>query len=107
MNLLKPESGHTDTINASPGCLVPWHDEWRHGKVMAYRAGPHGEELLKADARCSLDTATAWLASDAKGRAGRSPQATCSFGWRKGRTSGAGRAGRSPQATCSVGCRKD
>ena len=38
----------------------------RHGKVVAYRAGSHGEELIKADARCSLDTATAWLASDAK-----------------------------------------
>jgi hypothetical protein len=38
----------------------------RHGRVVAYRAGPHGEELLKADARCSLDTAAAWLASDAK-----------------------------------------
>jgi hypothetical protein len=38
----------------------------RHGKVAAYRAGAHGEDLLKADARCSLDTAAAWLASDAK-----------------------------------------
>ena len=38
----------------------------RHGKVMAWRTGPHGGLLLKADARCSLDTATAWLASDAK-----------------------------------------
>jgi hypothetical protein len=31
----------------------------RDGKVVAYRAGSHGEELIKADARCSLDTATA------------------------------------------------
>jgi hypothetical protein len=38
----------------------------RHGKVMAYRVGPHGGYLLKEDARCSLDTATAWLASEAK-----------------------------------------
>jgi hypothetical protein len=38
----------------------------RHGKVAAYRVGPHGEELLKFDARCSLDTAAAWLACDAK-----------------------------------------
>jgi hypothetical protein len=38
----------------------------QHDRVVAYRAGPHGEELLKADARCSFDTAAAWLASDAK-----------------------------------------
>ena len=38
----------------------------KHGKVMAYRAGPHGEELLTANARCSLDTAKAWLASEAR-----------------------------------------
>jgi hypothetical protein len=38
----------------------------RDGKVVAYRAGSHGEELIKPGARCSLDTATAWLASDAK-----------------------------------------
>ena len=38
----------------------------RHGKVVAYRAGPHGGYLLKPDARCSKDNATALLASDAK-----------------------------------------
>ena len=38
----------------------------RHGKVVAYRGGSRGEELIKADARCSLDTSAAWLASDAK-----------------------------------------
>jgi BT4734-like, N-terminal domain len=38
----------------------------KHSKVMAYRTGPHGEELLTANARCSLDTAKAWLASEAR-----------------------------------------
>ena len=38
----------------------------RYGKVVAWRAGPHGGWLLKEDARCSLDNATVWLASDAK-----------------------------------------
>jgi hypothetical protein len=38
----------------------------RHGKVVAWRTGAHGRYLLKADARCSADTAAAWLASDAK-----------------------------------------
>ena len=37
-----------------------------HGKVMAWRAGPHSGYLLKADARCSFDNAAAMLASDAK-----------------------------------------
>ena len=37
-----------------------------HGRVMAYRAGPHGGYLLKPDARCSKDNAIALLASDAK-----------------------------------------
>jgi hypothetical protein len=39
----------------------------RHGRVMAWRSSPHGGYLLKPDARCSLDTATVWLASDARG----------------------------------------
>ncbi|HEY5812558.1 MAG TPA: hypothetical protein VIT23_07890 [Terrimicrobiaceae bacterium] len=38
----------------------------RHGKVVAYRVGPHGEELVKPGACCSLDTARAWLNSDAR-----------------------------------------
>jgi hypothetical protein len=38
----------------------------RHGRVVAYRKGSHGEQLVKEVARCSLDTANAWLASDAK-----------------------------------------
>ena len=39
----------------------------RHGKILAWRAAPAGRGyLLKADARCSLDNATAMLASDAK-----------------------------------------
>ena len=38
----------------------------RHGRVMAYRKGHHSAQLIKEAARCSTDTATAWLSSDAK-----------------------------------------
>lgn len=38
----------------------------RHGKVIAFREGAHGEKLVKWGARCSLDTAKVWLESDAK-----------------------------------------
>jgi hypothetical protein len=36
----------------------------RYGQVMAWRVGAHGETLLKADARVSIDTAKVWLESD-------------------------------------------
>jgi Toprim-like len=36
-----------------------------HGRILAWRAGPHGGYVLKSGARCSLDTATVWLASSA------------------------------------------
>lgn len=38
----------------------------KHAKVMAFRAGPHGKQLLTPNARCSLDTSRAWLESDAR-----------------------------------------
>ena len=39
----------------------------RYGKVVAFRAGPHrGQNLVMTDARCSLDTAKVWLASEAR-----------------------------------------
>jgi hypothetical protein len=37
-----------------------------HGTVAAYRAGPHGERLLKVGAKCSADTARLFLASPAR-----------------------------------------
>jgi hypothetical protein len=36
-----------------------------HGRILAWRADPHGGYSLKSGARCSLDMATAWLASSA------------------------------------------
>ena len=36
-----------------------------HGRILAWRADPHGGYVLKSGARCSLDTATVWLASSA------------------------------------------
>lgn len=36
----------------------------KFGQVMAWRVGPHGETLLKADANVSTDVAKVWLESD-------------------------------------------